>query len=223
MTPTVSRAAGRSASPAANGPAAAVIWASAAFAGYESIRKLIAHGPTTHLGAGMAGAVVGIAGNLAVARYKLVVGRRINSATLVADARHSWLDALSSAGALAGLIAVAAGQAWGDPVAGLAITAVICHVGYEVTGDVLRRLADGVDPSVITTAEAAAGTVPGVRHAHARARWTGRTLRVEIEGWVDPGLPARDADAIGRHVAAAIAQQVPETGSFTWTSRAAPD
>src|SRR5689334_12702531 len=38
---------------------------------------------------------------------------RINSATLVADARHSWLDALSSAGALAGLAAVAAGQPWG--------------------------------------------------------------------------------------------------------------
>ena len=168
---------------------AAVIWASAAFAGYESIRKLIGHGHTTHVGAGIAGAIIGIIGNLAVARYKLAVGRRINSATLVADARHSWLDALSSAGALAGLIAVASGQPWGDPVAGLAITAVICHVGYQVTADVTRRLADGVDPSVITTAETAAGSVPGVLHAHARARWTGRTLRVEIEGWVDPACP----------------------------------
>jgi divalent metal cation (Fe/Co/Zn/Cd) transporter len=37
------------------------------------------------------------------------VGKRINSATLIADVRHSWLDALSSAGALAGLIAVAIG------------------------------------------------------------------------------------------------------------------
>jgi cation diffusion facilitator family transporter len=198
---------------------AVVIWASAAFAGYESIRKLLVHGTTTHISAGIAGAVIGIAGNLAVARYKLVVGRRINSATLVADAQH---DALSSAGALAGLIAVAAGQAWGDPVAGLAITAVICHVGYQVTADVVRRLADGVDPSVITTAESAAGSVPGVLHAHARARWTGRTLRVEIEGWVDPGLPARDADAIGRQVADALAQQLPEAGSLTWISRAGP-
>ena len=43
--------------------------------------------------------------------------------------------------------------------------------------------------------------MPGVVHAHARARWTGRTLRVEIEGWVDADLPARDADAIGRLVA----------------------
>jgi len=107
-------------------------------------------------------------------------------------------------------------------VAGLAITMVICHVGYRVTVDVMRRLADGVDPSVITTAEAAAGSVPGVRHAHARARWTGRILRVEIEGWVDPGLPVRDADAIGRQVAATMARRLPQVGSLTWASRAGP-
>jgi cation diffusion facilitator family transporter len=201
---------------------AAVIWVSAAFAGFESVRKLIDHGPTSHVWAGMAGAVAGIAGNQLVARYKLRVGRRINSATLLADARHSWLDALSSAGALAGLIAVALGQPWGDPLAGLLVTAFICHVGYEVTKDVMHRLADGIDPEVITTAEGAAGSVPGVIHAHARARWTGRTLRVEIEGWVDPELRARDADAIGRLVADQISRQLPEAGSFTWTTRAAP-
>ena len=199
---------------------AIVIWASAGFAGYESIRKLIDHGPTSHVGVGIAGAAIGILGNQIVARYKLVVGRRINSATLIADARHSWLDALSSAGAMAGLIAVALGQPWGDPVAGLAVTAFICHVGYEVTANVVHRLADGIDPSVITGAEAAAGSVPGVIHAHARARWTGRTLRIEIEGWVDPDLPVRDADELGRQVATALAKEVPEAGSLTWTTRA---
>ncbi|MGH3250372.1 MAG: cation diffusion facilitator family transporter, partial [Trebonia sp.] len=184
------------------------IWASAAFAGYESVRKLIEHGHTAHVGAGIAGAVLGIIGNQVVARYKHTVGKRIGSATLVADAKHSWLDALSSAEALAGLIAVAAGQPWGDPVAGLA--------------DVTRRLADAVDPDVIRTAEAAAGSLPGVVHAHARARWTGRTLRVEIEAWVDPNTTTRDADALGRQAAAAIAAQLPEAGSFTWATRAAP-
>jgi cation diffusion facilitator family transporter len=201
---------------------AAVIWASAAFAGAESIRKLIGHGHTSHVAAGAAGAVLGIVGNQLVAWYKLRAGKRINSATLIADARHSWLDALSSAGALAGLVAVALGQPWGDPVAGLAVTAFICHVGYQVTRDVVRRLADGVDPEVITTAEAAAGSVPGVIHAHARARWTGRVLRVEIEGWVDPDLTAKDADALGRLVAGQLSRQLPEAGSFTWTTRAAP-
>jgi cation diffusion facilitator family transporter len=201
---------------------AVVIWASAAFAGYESVRKLIEHGRTSDVGLGIAGAVLGIIGNQVVARYKMRVGRRINSATLIAGARHSRLDALSSAGALAGLIAVALGQAWGDAVAGIAVTLFICHVGYEVTADVTRRLADGVDPDVITAAEAAAGSVPGVIHAHARARWTGRTLRLEVEGWIDPDTTARDADALGRLVADEVSGQLPDAGSLTWTTRAAP-
>lgn len=74
----------------------------------------------------------------------------------------------------------------------------------------------------MTQPQRAAGSVPGVVHAHARARWTGRTLRVEIEGWVDPDLPAKDADAIGRLVAGELSDQLPEAGSFTWTTRAAP-
>ncbi len=201
---------------------AIVIWASAAFAGLESVRKLLDHGTTAHVWAGIAGAALGIAGNQLVARYKLTVGRRIRSATLIADARHSWLDALSSAGALAGLLAVAAGQPWGDPVAGIAVTLFICHVGYEVTTDVIHRLADGVDPEVITAAESAAGSLPGVIHAHARARWTGRVLRVEVEAWVDPDLMARDADALGRRAASAVYRQVPDVGSFSWSTRAAP-
>jgi len=201
---------------------AVVIWASAAFAGYESIRKLIIHGTTTDVRVGIAGAVFGIVGNQIVARYKLVTGKRIKSATLVADARHSWLDALSSAGALAGLIMVAAGQTWGDPVAGIAVTFFICHVGYSVTIDVMRRLADGVDPEVISAAEAAAGSVPGVVHAHARARWTGRQLRVEIEAWVDPGMTASESDSLGRQAADTLSPQLPEMASFMWSVRAAP-
>ena len=70
--------------------------------------------------------------------------------------------------------------------------------------------------------EGRAGSVPGVIHAHARARWTGRTLRVEVEGWVDPDLPAKNADGMGRLVADQISRQLPEAGSLTWTTRAAP-
>ena len=46
------------------------IWSSAVFAGYESVRKLVHHGATTHVGWGIAAAVVGITGNQAVAWYK---------------------------------------------------------------------------------------------------------------------------------------------------------
>jgi hypothetical protein len=98
-----------------------------------------------------------------------------------------------------------------------------CHVPSEAIWSSSQR-AGGAAAAVAASAalrrwrsasESAAGSVPGVLHAHARARWTGRTPRVEIEGWVDPGLPARDADALGRQVAAALARQLPEAGSLT--------
>ena len=38
-----------------------------------------------------------------------------------------------------------------------------------------HRLLEGVAPEIIATAEATATTVPGVKHARARARWAGRT------------------------------------------------
>lgn len=198
---------------------AIVIWASAALAAVQSIHKLIEHGTTSHVGWGIAGAAIGIIGNQLVARYKLMIGRRINSGTLIADAKHSWLDALSSAGALIGLLGVLAGARWADPVAGLAVTLFICHVGWEVTGDVVHRLMDGVDPDIVTTAERIAAEVPDVRHAHARARWTGRTLRLEVEGWLDADTTITDADTVGRAVAHTIARELPDVRNFTWTAR----
>jgi cation diffusion facilitator family transporter len=198
---------------------ALVIWASAIVAGAESVAKLLRHGATHHVGWGIAAAMVGIAGNQLVARYKLVVGRRIQSATMIADAKHSWLDALSSAGALLGLIGVAAGWAWADGVAGIVVTGFICHVGWEVSSDIAHRILDGVDPAIIATAESAAAETAGVIHAHARARWTGRTLRVEVEGWLDPDTSVADADRIGRRVAARVSNQLPEVRSFAWAAR----
>src|SRR6201996_2604533 len=199
---------------------ALVIWGSAAVAGYESITKLRRHGSTGHVGWGIAAAVVGIAGNHWVARYKLVVGRRIRSATMVADAKHSWLDALSSSGAMLGLIGVALGWGWADAVAGIVVTGFICHVGWEVTADIAHHLLDGVDPEIITTAETAAIEVPGVQHAHARARWTGRTLRVEVEGFLDSETSLATADQVGRSVASLLTSRIPDMQSFTWSARA---
>jgi hypothetical protein len=46
---------------------------------------------------------------------------------------------------------------------------------------------------------------------------------VEVEAWVDPGLTARDADALGRCAAEAASRLIPDLGSFSWTTRAAPD
>ncbi len=197
---------------------ALVIWASAAFAGYQSYEKLVSHAPTTNVWVGMMGAVLGIAGNQLVARYKRRVGERINSVTLLADAKHSWLDALSSFGALLGLLLVAAGFPLGDPLAGFAVTLFIVHVGFEVTRDILEHLMDGVDPAELSAAEAAALGVPGVAAAVARARWMGRSLVVEVEGEVAARTSVREAEEIGHTVKHAVLDAVEAAREVRWTA-----
>lgn len=198
---------------------ALAIWASAVFAAVVSVHKLTEHGRTSHLGFGIAAALVGIAGNQVVARYKGQVGRRIRSATLLADANHSWLDALASAGALLGLVGVSLGLPWADGVAGLVVTAFIVHVGWEVSSALVARLMDGVDPTVVERAEKAATAVPGVGHVHVRARWSGRSLLVEVEGYLADGTSLRQADAVGQAVRSAVVASVPETRAVQWTPR----
>jgi divalent metal cation (Fe/Co/Zn/Cd) transporter len=162
---------------------------------------------------------VGIVGNQVVARYKLGVGRRIHSATLVADARHSWLDAVSSAGAMLGLVGVALGLRWADGVAGLLVTGFICHVGYEVTKDLFHHLMDGIDPDLLGSAVEAAGGVPGAGHVHVRGRWMGRTLVVEVEGFL-PGLTTlQRSEELGTQVKAAVTAAVPEARAVLWSPR----
>jgi cation diffusion facilitator family transporter len=202
---------------------AAVIWASAVFAGWQSYEKLISHAGTSHLGAGMAAAALGMIGNFAVSRYKARVARRIQSVTLQAEATHSWLDVISSLGALVGLIAVAAGHPWGDPVAGGFVTLFICRVGWEVTSQIVRHLMDGVEPEHLSAAEAAARSIPGVLSATARGRWMGRSLVLEVEGALDALVPLGSAHRIGTLVEEAIHAAVPQARRVRWAARAAED
>lgn len=189
---------------------ALAIWGSAVFAGYESARKLIHHGTTIHLAWGMAAAVAGILGNQAVAWYKGRVGKRIQSTTLIADARHSWLDAISSLGALVGLVVVALGYPLGDPIAGFAITVMICHVGDEVTTEIVCHLMDGVEPILLDQAQRGALGVPEVRAARVRGRWAGRSLRLDVRAELDPAMTLGTTTAMVSAIETAVFDAVDE-------------
>lgn len=125
---------------------------------------------------------------------------------------------MSSVGALIGLIAVAAGYRWGDPIAGFAVTLFIVHVGYEVTIQIAHHLLDGVEPEHLHAAKAAAETVVGVRTAVARGRWSGRSLVLDIDGELDPDTALRDADATGTAVADAVHAALEEVRIVRWAA-----
>jgi hypothetical protein len=139
-----------------------------------------------------------------------VAARAAVSAAVAGGNRRGWLpgsELLLLSRALAGLALVAAGYRWGDPVAGFAITAFICHVGNEVTTDMLARLMDGLDPGDLD-AESAAAAVHRIRPATVRGRWMGRTLQ-DVETRPSGSLPPAHADQISRQVADAVARARP--------------
>ncbi|MEU2307946.1 cation diffusion facilitator family transporter [Streptomyces sp. SCPE 10] len=173
------------------------IAASAAFAAWAAVGRLLDPRPVTDLPVVAAAALVGFAGNEWVARYRIRVGRRIGSAALVADGLHARTDGFTSLAVLLGAAGSALGLRLADPVVGLAITAAIVLVLRDAAREVLRRMLDAVDPALVDRAERAALAVPGVRSVgELRLRWIGHRLRAELAVVVDGEATLRQAHAI---------------------------
>ncbi len=186
-----------------------VIIASAAASAIESIQKLASGSVPTHLYLSMAAALVGCAGNEILAQYKISVGKRINSVSLIADGKHSRIDGLTSLAAFVGLIGAALGFPIADPIAGLIITLVILSVVFSTARSVIQRLLDGVDPHIIPAVLATAQEVPGVEAVtDPRARWIGHTLHVTLNIEVDPELTLVKAHAIAEEVRHRLLHQI---------------
>src|SRR5438128_3569452 len=82
------------------------------------------------------------------------------------------------------------------------------HVGWEVTSGLVHRLMDGVEPEVIASAVAAAMLVPEVTGAQARARWSGRTLTLDIDVSLDAATTLGDATHIAEAVRLAALSRI---------------
>ena len=192
------------------------IAASAVFAGYEAIRRLLDPQPVGHLGWVAAAAVIGFAGNELVARYRMTVGRRIGSAALVADGLHARTDGFTSLAVLLGAGGVALGWPAADPVVGLAITAAIAAVLKGAAREVYRRLMDAVDPRLIDRAENTLRAVPGVRDVTAvRMRWIGHHLHAEANLVVDDDLSLLQAHEIAADAEHQLVHAVPRLAGAT--------
>lgn len=178
-----------------------LIIASAVFAAYESIQKLVEGDAPRYLPWAIAAGIVGVIGNEAVAQYRINAGRRIGSAALVADGQHARTDGLTSLAAVVGLAGVALGWPAADPLAGLAVTGVILYVAYAVGRELLARLMDAIEPEVIEQIEHISRTVPGVLGVHdTRARWSGHRVLAELHIDIDGQLPLVKAHQIGEEV-----------------------
>jgi len=186
------------------------IAASAAFAAWAAVDRLLDPRPVTHVMAVAGAALAGFVGNEWVARYRIRVGREIGSAALVADGLHARTDGFTSLAVLIGAGGSALGWQLADPLVGLAITAAIALVLRDAAREVFRRVMDAVDPELVDRAEHAVREVEGVLGVgELRLRWIGHRLRAEVAVVVDGEATVREAHAVAVAAEHALLHAVP--------------
>ena len=192
------------------------IAASSALAGFEAVRRLLHPQQVSHLPYVAGAAVIGFAGNELVARYRIIVGRRIGSAALVADGLHARTDGFTSLAVLVGAAGVAIGWHWADPVVGLLITVAILFVLKDAGREVYRRLMDAVDPAMVDQVEATLRSTPQVLDVgQVRVRWIGHQLHAECEITVADTATVADAHQIAHDAEHRLAHAVPRLTTAT--------
>lgn len=188
-----------------------MIAASAALAGYESIRRLLNPAEVDNLGWVAAAGFLGFVGNEAVAQYRIRVGHRIGSAALVADGYHARTDGFTSIAVLFGAAGVWLGFKQADPLIGIAITVAILFVLKGAVQQMWRRLMDAVEPEILHRAEQAAHSVPGVVDVSlVRPRWIGHTIHAEARVTVDRELSVAEGHRIAEDVEQSMIRAVPK-------------
>jgi cation diffusion facilitator family transporter len=116
----------------------------AVFIGYDASRDIYLHTESHPTWLAIAGAAISILVKEFLYRYTIIVGRRIKSAAVTANAWHHRSDALSSVAVLIGVTAAQIKPDWHilDAYAALLVTFFIVKVALEILRDALREITD---------------------------------------------------------------------------------
>eukprot|EP00929_Paragymnodinium_shiwhaense_P112209 TRINITY_DN80472_c0_g1_i1.p1 TRINITY_DN80472_c0_g1~~TRINITY_DN80472_c0_g1_i1.p1 ORF type:complete len:554 (+),score=94.35 TRINITY_DN80472_c0_g1_i1:50-1711(+) len=138
-------------------------------------------------------------------RVTEVVGRRLNSPALLANAKHHRSDALSSVIAALGILGARFGVSTFDPLAALGVAILVLRMGASVGADALAQLTDTTDESVVRVAKHAA-MVSGTAGVYGvKARAMGSHWQIELT--VVPSQTGISISA-GNHLAARVRKAV---------------
>ncbi|MBN2034044.1 MAG: cation transporter [Deltaproteobacteria bacterium] len=125
-------------------------------------------------------------------RYTVMVGRRIRSQAVIANAWHHRSDALSSVAVLIGVTGAQIRPGWHilDAYAALLVSFFIVKVGIDVLGEAMRELTDTAPkPEVVEKIRGCMQAVEGVKGIHdLKVRSTGGTFEILVHLEVDKTL-----------------------------------
>jgi len=138
-------------------------------------------------------------------RYTAVVGKRIESQAVIANAWHHRSDALSSVGTTIGIGgAILLGDRWHilDPLAAVVVSVFIIKVALTISSGSIRELMEGsLDDSTKAEIMHIAAGVHGVVEPHdLRTRRIGSNIAVDLHIYVTGDMCVSDAHALASQI-----------------------
>jgi cation diffusion facilitator family transporter len=179
---------------------------------YDSITALLTKSVASEVQIGITVAGISTVTAWVLSHYKKRVGNRIKSSALIAESKHSVIDAVSSLSVAAGLILTSLGFWYMDPIVGIVISMLIIQIGISVTRTSVDTLMDKEAPPElrerIRKAIESVPEVKGVNYVHSRGSWNYKIVDASIT--VSRGLTVSDISALQERIKEGIFSAIPE-------------
>lgn len=148
----------------------------------------------------------------ALFRYTMVYAKRVDSPSLKAEAWHHRSDALSSVGALIGIVGARLGFPVLEPIASIVICLFIIKVAYSIFKDAIDRMVDrSCDEKEENKIRGVVAGVEGVERIDLlRTRIFGNKIYVDIEIAVSDSLSVSEGHTISEQVHDAVESRFPK-------------
>ena len=148
--------------------------------------------------------------NIIVVGYELREGSRLRSEVLIADAKHTRSDVLTSATVIVALIGVWFGYPVLDPLAALLVAGFIGYACWEIAQDASRILSDEIVIAEHDIREVVE-SVPDVLGCHQiRTRGSADHVFVDLHLWVKGDTPLEAAHATSHVVKDRLMAKFPQ-------------
>lgn len=131
----------------------------------------------------------------------VLVGRRIENDSVIANAWHHRSDAMSSVGTAIGIgAATFLGAEWTimDPIAAIVVSFLLLKVSFDIVKDQIGGLTErSLSAEIHNDIEAIALSFPDISYPHnLRTRSVGKTVVIDLHVRVNPEMRVADAHAV---------------------------
>ncbi|KRL03220.1 cation diffusion facilitator family transporter [Liquorilactobacillus capillatus] len=136
------------------------------------------------------------------------LAQKIDSASLLAIAKDTRNDALTSFATSVTIVGANFKMPWLDSIVALLIGLTILKTAYSIFADSAFSLSDGFDDTLLAEYSAAVNELPGVELVHnIQGRSYGANIFVDIIIWVDPQMSVRESHHITEKVESLLRRQ----------------